>query len=472
MILVVGGIGSGKRAYVRSLGFEDGDIVPAVRLESATWQCVVEAAQDLVRDEGADPEAVAALLVETTGVVMCDDVGSGIVPIDKGEREWRDRAGALSRSLAEKADVVVRMICGIPTAIKGSLPGGARSESPLSLADRPVRLVIMRHGMTTANERREYAGSIDVLLTDAGISEALAAGVCPQFARVFTSPMKRARHTASLCFPNAFQYVFDGLREMNFGVFEGRSANDMEDDEAYREWVDSMCTLPCPGGESRAILEERTAEALTNVVKVARAHGDEYAIVVAHGGTIMAALDSLAETEREYFEWQVGNCEGYVADATLADGRLRLANVERFHDLSFLGTADEAGADGGAGTDGKAGADNAPDASNASNAVIVSGNDPRFSPHSFFQNRACKYFPCHEGVDPRDFNCLYCYCPLYALGPDCGGDFTYTDKGRKNCTGCALPHIRDNGGDLVARHFSKIADLASRNEADTNPRPS
>ena len=91
---------------------------------------------------------------------------------------------------------------------------------------------------------------------------------------------------------------------------------------------------------------------------------------------------------------------------------------------------------------------------------------------SFFRNVSCAYFPCHEGVDPRDFNCLYCYCPLYALGPDCGGDFTYTDKGRKNCTGCALPHIRDNGGDLVARHFSKIADLASRNEADTNPRPS
>ena len=34
----------------------------------------------------------------------------------------------------------------------------------------------------------------------------------------------------------------------------------------------------------------------------------------------------------------------------------------------------------------------------------------------FFQNRACEYFPCHKGVADEDFNCLFCYCPLYLLG--------------------------------------------------------
>ena len=36
--------------------------------------------------------------------------------------------------------------------------------------------------------------------------------------------------------------------------------------------------------------------------------------------------------------------------------------------------------------------------------------------HQFFQNRECKYFPCHKGIDEEEFNCLFCYCPLYALG--------------------------------------------------------
>ena len=81
---------------------------------------------------------------------------------------------------------------------------------------------------------------------------------------------------------------------------------------------------------------------------------------------------------------------------------------------------------------------------------------------SFFQNRDCEYFPCHEGVDPDEFNCLFCYCPLYALGPDCGGNFTYTKKGRKNCKGCALPHMRENGVDLVVARYERLADLARR----------
>ena len=36
--------------------------------------------------------------------------------------------------------------------------------------------------------------------------------------------------------------------------------------------------------------------------------------------------------------------------------------------------------------------------------------------YAFFQHRACEFFPCHKGVPEEDFNCLFCYCPLYALG--------------------------------------------------------
>ncbi len=62
----------------------------------------------------------------------------------------------------------------------------------------------------------------------------------------------------------------------------------------------------------------------------------------------------------------------------------------------------------------------------------------------FFSHRECEYFPCHRTNDPDNFNCLFCYCPLYALGDKCGGNFTYTDRGVKNCTGCMLPHVREN----------------------------
>ena len=64
--------------------------------------------------------------------------------------------------------------------------------------------------------------------------------------------------------------------------------------------------------------------------------------------------------------------------------------------------------------------------------------------HTYFANKACRYFPCHSGADPDNFNCLFCYCPLYAMGRDCGGNFRYTAKGVKDCTGCLVPHRREN----------------------------
>ena len=96
--------------------------------------------------------------------------------------------------------------------------------------------------------------------------------------------------------------------------------------------------------------------------------------------------------------------------------------------------------------------------------------------HTFFTNRSCKYFPCHAGADPEDFNCLFCYCPLYSMGPDCGGNFRYTDKGVKDCTGCLVPHRRENYGMIMeklrARNRAASAASAETVEvpfADTSP---
>ena len=80
---------------------------------------------------------------------------------------------------------------------------------------------------------------------------------------------------------------------------------------------------------------------------------------------------------------------------------------------------------------------------------------------AFFRHEACEYFPCHEGVPEEDFNCLFCYCPLYALGEDCGGDYVYTAGGIKSCEACAFPHRRENYAKVI-RRFPELANLAGR----------
>ena len=75
--------------------------------------------------------------------------------------------------------------------------------------------------------------------------------------------------------------------------------------------------------------------------------------------------------------------------------------------------------------------------------------------YAFFQNTKCEYFPCHPTGHPEDFNCLFCYCPLFALGRKCGGNCKYTEDGVKDCSGCLLPHQRGNY-DYVTSRFEEI----------------
>ena len=55
----------------------------------------------------------------------------------------------------------------------------------------------------------------------------------------------------------------------------------------------------------------------------------------------------------------------------------------------------------------------------------------------------------------ESFNCLFCYCPLYALGTACGGNFTVLENGVKDCSGCTVPHKKENYG-YITEQFEKI----------------
>lgn len=83
---------------------------------------------------------------------------------------------------------------------------------------------------------------------------------------------------------------------------------------------------------------------------------------------------------------------------------------------------------------------------------------------SYFSHRKCEYFPCHKGADVENFNCLFCYCPLYALGKDCGGNFRMTEKGIKDCSGCLIPHKRENYGYITERYQEVVARMKELEE--------
>ena len=77
----------------------------------------------------------------------------------------------------------------------------------------------------------------------------------------------------------------------------------------------------------------------------------------------------------------------------------------------------------------------------------------------YFENRDCQYYPCHKEM--AEMNCLFCYCPLYALGDKCGGNFRMTETGIKDCTNCQLPHKAQNYG-YVTGKYSELAELMKK----------
>ena len=111
MIFVTGPMFAGKREYIRNaLGLSQ-DVFAA----QAVWDVERLAAQ------AADLEALADELA-VHEIVIASETGGGIVPIDPAEREAREAAGRLSCLLAQQAETVVRVVCGLPQVLKGELP--------------------------------------------------------------------------------------------------------------------------------------------------------------------------------------------------------------------------------------------------------------------------------------------------------------------------------------------------------------
>ena len=376
MILIVGGRAAGKRALAASLGYSE-DQMSCDPVQDAP---VIFDAQEAARglDNGQLAELADALAQRE--VIICTEVGAGVVPIDPEERAFRESAGSLTVALADRATCVVRVVCGIPQVLKGNMPrtggvsssaaekagaatagcegrpgadtlacgdgdpsasasdlaasasscggmpggGKAGSETDGSGAafaqDAPRFLSIYRHAPTRMNRAHRYQGMQDEPLDWEGEQVAYAIEPSRTTRVVYVSPLSRSRQTARILFPSAQQVVVDGLAEMDFGDFDGFTYRELSDDPRYQEWVDSGCTSQCPNGESRAQFVGRIAAGIRTVLCDARERGVSEAVVVAHGGTAMAAYSAFTQSDRDYFDWHMDVCGGLRARIVRFDG--------------------------------------------------------------------------------------------------------------------------------------------------------
>ncbi len=177
-------------------------------------------------------------------------------------------------------------------------------------------LILIRHSITDANLTYTYCGSTDMPLNERGVErirEMKERYEYPSIGgfRVYTTGLTRTEQTLELLYGSVEHWQLPGMREMDFGVFEGHSYPELKEREDYQAWItgDYEANV-CPGGESGNIMRERVFAALDYVLQK-----DGGALIITHGGPIAAIMDRLFPEEgKNRFQWQPDGAAGYIID--------------------------------------------------------------------------------------------------------------------------------------------------------------
>ncbi len=158
-----------------------------------------------------------------------------------------------------------------------------------------TELILVRHGATQASFSGVYCGRLDLPLARRGIADIKKAARLlskPRPDRVYCSELLRARQTASLIAPGSQAIFLSSLREMNFGAFEGKSADEIKSrmPDAWQAYMDDYMSFTFPGGDNIKSYLTKTAATLNSIIEK---NDNRRVLIVSHKGFILSALSEL-----------------------------------------------------------------------------------------------------------------------------------------------------------------------------------
>ena len=169
-----------------------------------------------------------------------------------------------------------------------------------------MTVYLIRHGKTEANEKRLYCGSTDLPLSVRGREELSRIHYHIENARFLTSGMKRTNETLQILFGDVAHEEDARFREVDFGIFEMHSYDELKDTVEYRRWCtgDNEANIP-PNGESGIQMKKRVLDAFSDL--------SEDTVLICHGGVIAAIMEHLFPVENKTrYDWQPLNGYGYA----------------------------------------------------------------------------------------------------------------------------------------------------------------
>lgn len=184
---------------------------------------------------------------------------------------------------------------------------------------RAYHIYLLRHGLTQGNEEGRYIGRTDLPLSDNGRLQLMQMSQqysYPYAENFFCSPMERCKESLSILYPGSEPEIVPDLRECDFGAYEGRSFDELQDDPDYEKWSTGGGRVAPPEGEGSVDFQNRCCAAFEGIVDGLLHSGRRSALIMAHGGTIMSILGRYAYPRKPFYEWLTGNGMGYEVIVT------------------------------------------------------------------------------------------------------------------------------------------------------------
>lgn len=182
-----------------------------------------------------------------------------------------------------------------------------------------MKILFIRHLKTMSNLERRYVGTLDESLFEPE-NQPLPKGL-PHVEKLYVSPMKRCIETANILYPGVDYCSEPGLKEMNFGIFEGKTYEDLMDDNRYIDFINGKDQVP--EGDSISEFKGRCVAAFEKLVKEAASENETIGIIC-HGGVIMAIMEAYDIGNKGFYDYQVKNGGGFLTSYHEVEGRGRL----------------------------------------------------------------------------------------------------------------------------------------------------
>lgn len=174
------------------------------------------------------------------------------------------------------------------------------------MVDRVV-VALFRHGITEENKRSAYLGWNDSALC----AETKAMATTNRYEVYFSSDLHRCVKTANLLFPHQDLNQLQELREMNFGLWEGKTYEDLKGNPLYRQWLTEPMSHRPPQGESFLDFTARVEAGWDKITRNVLLSDLHSCAVITHGGVMRSLLAKFAPVPKDFWNWQIHHDQGF-----------------------------------------------------------------------------------------------------------------------------------------------------------------